>query len=417
VEQAVAWRQAGIPAGLHAAQWATAGVTPDTVGDWLAAGIDGFQATRWHKLDFDLAAAQDAVRLGFTLDLAERRGLILPRALTQSPRPRPTRASPAMSPVPADPGRWERIQQLMNHGIRSYLAHGYVARNWDCDDALAWARAGFEAPDALLWQAMGLTPAQAARLEDKGATPAQTVRDWWQAGLPFDEVARWISAGLTAQQAADQRPGASPRSKQRRWATSGRTTADSQDDRRSRPDGTGPASGAQPGTGTPTASGTGPGDSVHRGLTPDTAFASVSGQPAGLPNPGPDSDDFRRFHEACLQQGIQQGQLIQDYEHRNWVTADAVPWAKAGFQVADAMLWRALGLIPAEAGRLERQGATPAHTVRDWWQAGLPFNEVADWIGAGLSLQEAVSQRTRGVTAEQAAALRALRDQEQDASA
>jgi hypothetical protein len=199
VEQAVAWRQAGVPDGLHAAQWATAGATPGTVGDWRAAGIDASQAVHWHEMGFDLTAARDAVRRGLTPD----------SAFAQSSRAGPSAIARAIWSARASParpgGNLRLIEQLMSEGIPPDLVRGYADKDWDPPEALPWARAGIDGSDARLWQALGLSPAEAARLERKGATPADTMRDWWQAGLPFNEVADWIGAGLTAQEAADQR--------------------------------------------------------------------------------------------------------------------------------------------------------------------------------------------------------------------
>jgi hypothetical protein len=197
LEQAVAWRQAGVPDGLHAAQWVTAGATPATVGDWRAAGIDAGQAVHWHEMGFGLTAARDAVRKGLTPD----------SAFAQSRPAGPTgmTSSRGFWSVRSGPQNMDAFRRLLQAGVPPQLIHGYATKNWDSDDALVWARAGIEASDALLWQALGLTAAEAARLERKGASPAQTVRDWWQAGIPFNEAADWIGAGLSAQEAADQR--------------------------------------------------------------------------------------------------------------------------------------------------------------------------------------------------------------------
>jgi hypothetical protein len=197
IEQAIAWRQAGVPDGLHAAQWVTAGATPGTVGDWRAAGIDASQAVHWHEMGFDLTAARDAVRKGLTPHSAFAQSHPSGPGATSSPR--------GLWSVRTGPQHMDAFRRLMQAGVQSQLIHGYASKNWDSDDALVWAREGIEASDALLWQALGLTAAEAARLERKGATPAQTVRDWWQAGIPFNEAADWIGAGLTAQEAADQR--------------------------------------------------------------------------------------------------------------------------------------------------------------------------------------------------------------------
>ena len=55
---ASSWRDAGVPSGLRAAQWATAGVSPATVGRWRAAGIGAPEAVTWHELGFGLEDAR-----------------------------------------------------------------------------------------------------------------------------------------------------------------------------------------------------------------------------------------------------------------------------------------------------------------------------------------------------------------------
>jgi len=194
--QAVAWRQAGVPDGLRAAQWVTAGATPATVGDWRSAGIDAAQAVHWHEIGYDLRAAKDAVRRGLTPDTA----------FGQTPRAGTGGVSAGAFSLAAGVGaRGDLIRRLRQEGISMQVIPGYVAKNWEVDQALPWARAGIEAGDALLWRALGVTPAEAARLERKGESAAGTMRDWWRAGIPFDEVADWIGAGLSAREAAQQR--------------------------------------------------------------------------------------------------------------------------------------------------------------------------------------------------------------------
>jgi hypothetical protein len=200
LDQAVAWRQAGVPDGLRAAQWTTAGVTPDTVNAWRAAGIDASQAVHWHELGFDLAAARDAVSRGLTPNAAfgQRYGPVgggmTARSVTFRGR------GPGLLP-----GRGDTLRRLREAGVALELIHGYLTGPWAAEDALPWAQAGIEAADAVLWRTLGVSPAEAARLTRKGACAADTVRDWWRAGIPFDEAADWIGAGLSAQEAVEQR--------------------------------------------------------------------------------------------------------------------------------------------------------------------------------------------------------------------
>jgi len=56
--QADAWRREGVGDGLLAAQWQTAGATPDTVRDWQAVDIDAPEAVRWHEFGFNLDGAK-----------------------------------------------------------------------------------------------------------------------------------------------------------------------------------------------------------------------------------------------------------------------------------------------------------------------------------------------------------------------
>jgi len=190
--QAVEWRQAGVPDGLVAAQWTTAGATAATVGGWRAAGIDASQAVHWHEMGFDLQAAKEAVRRGQTPDtaFAGRRQVAL--------------GSRGGAPFRA-PGRADAIRRLHGAGVPPEVVQGYLIGSWDAEEAVPWAQAGIDAADAAMWRTLGVTPAEAARLARKGARAADVVRDWWRAGIPFDEVAEWIGAGLSAQEAAEQR--------------------------------------------------------------------------------------------------------------------------------------------------------------------------------------------------------------------
>lgn len=194
--QAVAWRQAGVPDGVRAAQWVTAGATPATVGDWRAAGIDADQAVHWHEIGYDLRAARDATRRGLTPDTA------FGQASAASMGGLPRGPFAVSSPHGL---RGDFYRRLLREGVPGEVIPGYASRNWNDENAIAWAKAGIDAADALLWRSLGLTSAEAARLHRNGESAADTVRDWWRAGIPFDEVADWIGAGLSADEAADQR--------------------------------------------------------------------------------------------------------------------------------------------------------------------------------------------------------------------
>jgi hypothetical protein len=196
--EAVAWRNAGVADGVRAAQWTTAGVTPETVNRWRAAGIDATQAVHWHEMGFDLQAARDARQRGLTPEaaFAERR---------QAHGAGPVAGIGAGPRGPWGGPRADLMRRLQEAGVPMRVLHGYLAASWEPDDALPWAAAGLEAAEAGLWRMLGLTAQEAGRLVSKGADAVATVRDWWRAGIPFDEVADWIGAGLTAQEAATQR--------------------------------------------------------------------------------------------------------------------------------------------------------------------------------------------------------------------
>jgi hypothetical protein len=199
--EAIAWRHAGVADGVRAAQWVTAGATPESVSRWRAAGIDASQAVHWHEMGFDLQAAREARRRGLTPEaaFAQRRqgpGSGLHGRLGAGA---PTAGAWAVS------GRADLMRKLQEAGVPPRILHGYLAASWEPDDALPWAAAGIEAAEAGLWRMLGLTAQEAGRLVKKGADAIKVVRDWWRAGIPFDEVAEWIGAGLSAEEAAAQR--------------------------------------------------------------------------------------------------------------------------------------------------------------------------------------------------------------------
>ena len=96
-------------------------------------------------------------------------------------------------------------QKFIEAGVARPLLHSYLLRQWNDDEAVAWAKEGIDAPEAQLWKALSLRPTEAGRLARQGSSVVNTVREWWRAGIPVDEVADWIGAGLTPVEAADQR--------------------------------------------------------------------------------------------------------------------------------------------------------------------------------------------------------------------
>ncbi len=202
INEATAWRHAGVFGGLQAAQWATAGVTPLTVNQWRAAAIAATEAVHWHELGFDLESAKQHKASGLTPDQAFH-------------RQRPSfGSSPGFAAVSrAGSGRMLRrpggprsdVDKFMQAGVPGQILHSYMARQWFDDIALSWAKEGIDAAEAQLWQELHLKPSEAGRLNRQGVTVSQTVRDWWRAGIPIDEVADWIGAGLKPDEAAEQR--------------------------------------------------------------------------------------------------------------------------------------------------------------------------------------------------------------------
>jgi hypothetical protein len=183
---AVAWRAAGVPDGLQAAQWTVAGVRPETVRQWRAAGIEPHEAVHWHEIGVDLAAAAEHKRHGRSPHDALKQS----RLHSGASRPDPIA---------------EAFQRFHEAGVRPELAHGYAMAGWVDKEALDWARQGLGVADARLWKLLGVTPAEANRLEQQGQAPDRLLRDWWRAGIPYDEVGVWLGAGLTAEEAAAQR--------------------------------------------------------------------------------------------------------------------------------------------------------------------------------------------------------------------
>lgn len=192
---AMAWRQAGVPDGLRAAQWTTAGATPETVGQWGAAGISATEAVSWHEFGFSLAEARRHRSAGRRPDQAFAEGH--PSAPVSTGLP-PGRLALGFVP-PRGP------LQRFAAGAHPRVAHSYVMRQWVDDEAAAWAKEGIEAAEADLWKALGLRPGEAGRLATQGLSVAETVKSWWRAGIPVEEVADWIGAGLSPEEAAAQR--------------------------------------------------------------------------------------------------------------------------------------------------------------------------------------------------------------------
>jgi hypothetical protein len=239
----------------------------------------------------------------------------------------------------------------------------------------AWAGSGFTAEQAHEFRRWRFSLGQAVAWRQAGVPDGLRAAQWVTAGVTPDSVGQWRAAGIDAGQAVH-------------WHEIGFSLAAAT-------------------------------EAIGKGLTPDTAFRAQAGALLRGAHPGRSvaaafaagirGDIIRRFLDAGVPHHV-----MREYLAGNWDAQEALPWARAGVPATDAVLWRGIGLTPAEAGRLARKGASAVETIREWWRAGIPFDEAADWIGAGLTAKEAADQRARGITAEQAAALRALRDQDED---
>ncbi len=196
ISRARAWVTAGIDDGLRAAQWSTAGVAPDTVQEWRAAGIEANEAVRWHEFGYGFEAARTEKAKGHSPDEAYA------QAQAQPPAGSTQRLLRAGS---AGVGFVASMRGLHEAGVDPRIIHSYAQHQWMDESALPWARRGIDANDAYMWHELGLTPAEAGRLELLGRTVGDVVREWWTAGIPFEEFADWIGAGLSAREAVEQR--------------------------------------------------------------------------------------------------------------------------------------------------------------------------------------------------------------------
>jgi hypothetical protein len=203
INEAKAWRHAGVLGGLQAAQWSTAGVTSATVDRWRAAAIDATEAVNWHEFGLDLEEAKRHKAAGRTPEQAwnELQGSARSSHASFTAGGRGFVSTPGR-PRGLPPSDSERFMQA---GVPGHVIPSYMIRQWFDDTALSWAKEGIDATEAHLWRELGLRPAEVVRLTQQGATLSQTVRDWWRAGIPIDEVAEWIGAGLKPEEAAEQR--------------------------------------------------------------------------------------------------------------------------------------------------------------------------------------------------------------------
>jgi hypothetical protein len=195
IAQAEAWQAADVEEGLHAAQWSTAGVGPETVKSWRDSGIEASEAVRWHEMGFDAEGARAEKKKGHGPEEAFSRS-------------HPTQGGGWISRSSGQRGMLgaSGSTQAFHQSIADpRVIHGYMQRQWFDEEAMAWATHSIEAADAYTWYELGLTPDEAGRLALQGRMPGEVIREWWSAGIPFDEVAEWIGAGLSSGEAVDQR--------------------------------------------------------------------------------------------------------------------------------------------------------------------------------------------------------------------
>lgn len=186
LEEATAWRDAGVTVALTAAQWRTASATPDTVGEWRKAGVGPSEAVRWHEFGCNLERVRTLKAEGAAPD-----DVLTPHT---------------PSKVHTESSELQRAYHRFHvAGVQGAIVHGYLSSNWCSDTALAWARHQIPAEDAQTWASLALHPVEAAELIEAGRTPGEVVAEWWGAHIPFDEVADWIGAGLSAAEAVAQR--------------------------------------------------------------------------------------------------------------------------------------------------------------------------------------------------------------------
>ncbi|MEU6718905.1 hypothetical protein ABZ897_46200 [Nonomuraea sp. NPDC046802] len=199
-EQARAWRRAGVTDPALAVQWATAHITPETVGACHVAGLSAAEALLWHEYEFELDDALTYRKQSLTPDQA----FDLVRGREPGSRDDPFGSLMAFTGggEPQDP-----TQRFLARAGRAdaLVVYGYIKENWTDDEAGAWAGHNIDAATARMWKELGLRPSEAARHVRRGLGPMAVARAWWQAGIPFEETASWAGAGLTPAEAAGER--------------------------------------------------------------------------------------------------------------------------------------------------------------------------------------------------------------------
>jgi hypothetical protein len=198
--QAEAWVREGVADGLTAAQWQTAGATPETARDWQGSGIEAPEAVRWHEFGFSREDAKGH----------KQNGLGPEEAFARQRPPRTANIVRARGRIGGSVGfqvlgSGDPFARFRQSGADPGVVRSYMQHRWFDESAVEWAQQGIEAQDAYVWFDLGLTAVEAGRLVLQGRTPGDVVREWWTAGIPFEELAEWIGAGLCASEATEQR--------------------------------------------------------------------------------------------------------------------------------------------------------------------------------------------------------------------
>jgi hypothetical protein len=204
IARAHAWIEQGVEEGLSAAQWQTAGATPETVADWQEADIDASEAVHWHELGFSLAEARVNKRHGHSpvdaFQATSQRPITVRHPGSSWFAVGSVQGATGFAGVPGGP-----IHFFRQSGVDPRVMQTYLQRGWTDDEAVEWARHGVEAQDAYTWFDLGLHAVEAGRFVQEGRTPGDVVREWWDTGIPFEELADFIGAGLNAAEAVAQR--------------------------------------------------------------------------------------------------------------------------------------------------------------------------------------------------------------------
>jgi hypothetical protein len=199
------WHDAGVDDGLAATRWSILGASPGDVPGLVRDGLDLETAFEWRGAGFDLDEAHRNVLGGVGIDEA-RAARDVTRATRRPGHIAVTTQIVSAGPMPMFGGPPSSFfGKAQAAGVDMQLLHGYAARHWMDDDALAWAVAGVDVVEAYQWCDLGLDPAEVRSVVVGGASFFDVLREWWPTGIPFAELADWIGAGLDPDEAVAQR--------------------------------------------------------------------------------------------------------------------------------------------------------------------------------------------------------------------